>query len=73
MVERYGRYFNYPAKSQVKTKKDLSRLGIKTYFASNVCCAYRRDVFEKQGGFISHTIFNEDMIYAAGSLRPAMP
>lgn len=68
-IERYNREFNYPAESRVKTKGDLDTLGIKTYFASNVCCAYRRDIFEKQGGFITRTIFNEDMIYAAGVIQ----
>ncbi len=66
VIEQYTRKFNYPARDSVKTKQDLERLGIKTYFASNACCAYRRDIFEKQGGFITRTIFNEDMIYAAG-------
>ncbi len=66
MIERYTRSFNYPERSQVKTAKDLPGMGIKAYFASNVCCAYRKDIFEQQGGFITRTIFNEDMIYAAG-------
>ncbi len=69
VIERYTRSFNYPAESRVKTKADLQSLGIKTYFASNVCCAYRRDIFEKQGGFITRTIFNEDMIYAAHAIQ----
>lgn len=68
-LERFARTFNYPDKSCVKTKEDLPRLGIKTYFASNVCCAYRRDVFEKLGGFVEQVIFNEDMIYAAGAVQ----
>ena len=64
IVERYTRSFNYPEESRVKTKADLAAMGIKTYFCSNVCCAYDRKIFEKQGGFIRHTIFNEDMIIA---------
>ena len=39
-------------------------MGIKAFFASNVCAAYRRQVFDALGGFVPHTIFNEDMIYA---------
>ena len=66
LLERRGRDFNYPDKSCIKTKEDLPNLGIKTYFCSNVCAAYDRKIYEKQGGFIQHTIFNEDMIYAAG-------
>ncbi|MDE5748555.1 MAG: glycosyltransferase family 2 protein, partial [Acetatifactor sp.] len=36
-VERYMRNFNYPEDSRVKSSEDLSELGIKTYFCSNVC------------------------------------
>ena len=64
-IERYARNFNYPRQSRVKTQKDLGELGIKTYFASNVCCAYRKEIFEEQGGFVDRAIFNEDMVYAA--------
>ena len=64
VLERISRQFNYPAKSRIKGQKDLKALGIKTFFCSNVCAAYRRDVYEKLGGFVERTIFNEDMIYA---------
>lgn len=64
LAERYTRAFNYPEESCVKTRADLGRLGIKTFFASNVCCAYDREKFWFQGGFIDKTIFNEDMIFA---------
>lgn len=66
VLERFSRQFNYPDKSMVKSIADLDSLGIKTYFCSNVCAAYRREIYDSQGGFIRHTIFNEDMIYAAG-------
>lgn len=69
VIERYTRSFNYPDENQVKTLKDLDRLGIKTYFASNVCCAYDRKIYKKLGGFITKTIFNEDMIFAAGAIQ----
>lgn len=67
--ERISRYFNYPAVSCVKTAADRKALGIKTFFCSNVCAAYRRDIYDELGGFIRHTIFNEDMIYAAGAVQ----
>lgn len=67
--ERISRHFNYPEISCVKSAGDLETLGIKTFFCSNVCAAYRRDVYEELGGFVRHTIFNEDMIYAAGVIR----
>ena len=68
-VEKFTRNFNYPDQSKVKTKADLDKMGIKTFFCSNVCAAYNRQVFDKLGGFIKHTIFNEDMIYAAGAIE----
>ncbi|MCM1537129.1 MAG: glycosyltransferase family 2 protein [bacterium] len=68
-TERYIRQFNYPEQACVKWETDRERLGIKTYFCSNVCAAYRRDVYEELGGFTEHTIFNEDMIYAAAAAK----
>lgn len=67
--ERISRYFNYPKSSRIKSAADMEKLGIKTFFCSNVCAAYRRDIYEELGGFIRHTIFNEDMIYAAGAIK----
>ncbi|MBP9995739.1 MAG: glycosyltransferase family 2 protein [Lachnospiraceae bacterium] len=69
IAEKITREFNYPKESMVKSIDDIDRLGIKTYFCSNVCCAYNREIFEKVGGFINHTIFNEDMIYAATAMQ----
>lgn len=68
-VERYTRAFNYPDRSGVKTKKDMDQYGIKTFFCSNVCAAYKKDIYQKQGGFVRRTIFNEDMIYAGGLIQ----
>ena len=68
-AEKYTRTFNYPEQSVIKTKADLERLGIKTFFCSNVCAAYNRKIFDVLGGFVKHTIFNEDMIYAAGAVK----
>ena len=68
-VERYTRAFNYPDRSVVKTKKDMDQYGIKTFFCSNVCAAYKKDIYQKQGGFVRRTIFNEDMIYAGGMIQ----
>jgi len=68
-MESYMRSFNYPDKSFVKSLEDLERLKIKTYFCSNVCCAYKRELYEKMGGFIRRTIFNEDMIFAGNAIK----
>lgn len=69
VVECYTRSFNYPQESRIKSAEDIPKLGIKAFFCSNVCAAYRRDIYEELGGFIRHTIFNEDMIYAAGAVK----
>ena len=63
-LEKYTRSFNYPSESCVKWEKDTSVYGIKTYFCSNVCAAYLKNIYEETGGFVERAIFNEDMIYA---------
>lgn len=68
-LEKLSREFNYPPVSRIKSLEDLPELGIKTFFCSDVCAAYRRDIYEELGGFVRHTIFNEDMIYASGAVR----
>ncbi|MFD1956278.1 glycosyltransferase family 2 protein [Paenibacillus thailandensis] len=64
-IERMARAHNYPAEPSVKSKADLPRLGIRTFFCSNVCAAVKRDVFERMGRFESPVIFNEDLFMAA--------
>ncbi len=64
IIECYTRSFNYPAQSVLKSAENLPDMGIKTFFASNVCAAYNREVYQKAGGFVKKTIFNEDMILA---------
>ena len=68
-AEKFTRNFNYPDEKMIKTEADIEKLGIKTFFCSNVCAAYHRDIFDALGGFIKHTIFNEDMIFAAKAVR----
>lgn len=68
-IEKYTRSFNYPETSRFKSAEDLKTLGIKTFFCSNVCAMYERETYIRQGGFVRHTIFNEDMIYAGGLIR----
>lgn len=65
VIESYTRTFNYPEESSVKSLDDLERLGIKTYFCSNACAMYKKSVYEELGGFVTETIFNEDMIFAS--------
>lgn len=65
ILEKMTRIYNYPKESLVKSKNDIDRLGIKTYFCSDVCAMYRKSVYEELGGFVEKTIFNEDMIMAS--------
>lgn len=68
-VEAYTRSFNYPPESRLKGKEDLRTMGIKAFFCSNVCAAWRRDRYMELGGFEKRTIFNEDMILAGRFLQ----
>lgn len=68
-IECYTRGFNYPDESVIKGEEDIKRLGIKTYFCSDVCAAYNRQIFLDLGGFVKRAIFNEDMIYAAKAAK----
>ncbi len=67
-LAEHARLFNYPPTSQVKSMEDAPRLGIKTAFASNSFCAYRRQALMQIGGFPQHVILSEDMYVAAKML-----
>lgn len=69
IVEQYTRKFNYPDKGCIKRKADIPELGIKTFFCSDVCAAYRKDLFAALGGFEAPVIFNEDMFFAAKAIE----
>ncbi len=69
VIECYTRVFNYPETGYVRYAADLKDHGIKTFFCSNVCAAYKRNIYDEMGGFISQAIFNEDMIYAGNCIR----
>jgi len=64
LAEVFTRGFNYPAEDRIKMASDIDKIGIKAFFCSNVCAAYRLSVFRSLGGFINRAIFNEDMVYA---------
>ena len=68
-LEKCTRSFNYPETSCIKTEKDMPVYGIKTFFCSNVCAAYRREAYDKAGGFVDRAIFNEDMICAGNMVK----
>jgi len=69
--ERLVREFNYGGNSFIRTLDDLPRLGIKTFFVSDACSAYRRTSYLRCGGFIACET-NEDMLMAAKMIRAGM-
>lgn len=64
-AEKLTRIFNYPEHDFVRCKKDIPEYGIKTFFASDVCSAYRKRDYIKCGGFPYPIPVGEDMIMAA--------
>lgn len=61
----HARLFNYPNETTIKSLEDVSALGIKTVFMSNSFSAYRRETFNRLGGFPNNTILSEDMYLTA--------
>lgn len=68
LLEKFSREFNYPAKSAVKTRRDLESGNVRAIFCSDVCAMYDREKFEYLKGFEKKTDFNEDMLYAYKAL-----
>lgn len=64
LYEQLTREFNYPNRFRSWEKKDIPRYGVKAYFFSNVCSAYRRDAYLAVGGFDNPILSNEDMMMA---------
>lgn len=64
-LEKFARTFNYGDKDIVKSKDDIDKLGVKTFFLSNVCSAFVKTDFWDVGGFPEKTIMNEDMIISS--------
>lgn len=69
--EQLVRGFNYPDSSSVRSKRDIKKYGIKTFFASDTCSAYRRAAYLECGGF-EHVNTNEDMLMAARFITSGM-
>lgn len=67
--EKLTRQFNYPDQARIWRESDIPRYGVKSYFFSNVCSAYRREAYLAVGGFDTPIICNEDMMMAAKLLH----
>ena len=66
--EQLVREFNYGPESNVRSLRDVESLGIKAYFATDVCSAYRRSTYRELGGF-GETDMSEDMLMAAKAVN----
>ena len=64
-IEKYTREYNYPNKSQIKTKADIEKIGLKAFFFSDAASAIRRDIFVKLNGYDNKDLpISEDMYIA---------
>lgn len=69
LPQRLVSEFNYKTESNVRSSKDIQRYGIKTYYCTDTCAAYRRDIYLKLGGFEYPLKTNEDMFFAAKAVN----
>lgn len=63
--EKLTRNFNYKSVSFVRDKSDLAELGIKAYFFSSSCSAYKKSALLKIGMFEEPSLACPDMIVAS--------
>lgn len=64
-IEKYTREKNYPNKSSVISKKDIEKLGLKTFFFSDASSAILKDIFVKLRGYDNKNLsISEDMYFA---------
>lgn len=68
-MEQLVREYNYPPVSHIYSSCDIPYHGIKTFFMSDVCAMYKRDIYFKVGGFELDLKTNEDMLYAARAIH----
>lgn len=66
---KFATQYTYPEDSAVRSEKDYETLNWTTYMNSNTCALYRRDLFEELGGFETHIITNEDILFAAKAVK----
>jgi rhamnosyltransferase len=67
-TEQFARIFNYPGTPTIKWIDNLPKLGIKTFFFSNVCSAIKTKEFKELGCFPENVIMFEDLIFAAKAI-----
>lgn len=68
IISKFGRLFNFPEESNVRSIKDVKKYGVYTAFISDACCAYLNSVLDEIGGF-RWTLSGEDAIAGAMILK----
>ncbi|MBE6014889.1 MAG: glycosyltransferase [Lachnospiraceae bacterium] len=64
-VERVALVYNYPSKSRVISQENPDNTGLGAYMFSDVCSAYLKSEFDKQGGFDEDIPYGTDKLFAA--------
>lgn len=67
-IGAHARLFNYPERSEIRSKQDIASKGIKAAFNSDSFACYRRKALEQVGGFPRSIILGEDAYVAAKML-----
>lgn len=67
--EAFARTFNYPSVSSLRSQANISSLGLRAFFFSNVASMVSRNAFEALGRFPERTVMNEDMLLCAKLLQ----
>ena len=61
-IEKYTREFNYPDKSEIRSKEDIEKYGLKTFFSSDTSFAIKRKIFVELNGYDEKDLpVSEDM------------
>ena len=64
-IEKYTREKNYPDKSSIVSKKDLKKLGLRTFFFSDASSAIKTSIFKELNGYDGKNLpISEDMYIA---------
>ena len=64
-IEKYTREYNYPKESKIVSKKDIEKLGLKTFFFSDASSAINTKVYKDLNGYDGKAlVINEDMYIA---------
>ena len=64
-LEKYTRESNYPAKDIIKSKDDIEKYGLKTFFFSDAASSINTKIFKKLNGYDNKNLpISEDMYIA---------